>query len=278
MQDPSMSNARLRRISYVFPKDEPASQGLFEALVQLIGDLPQAAVREDLLLQTPLQPVGALPETGFQLADVPLPQVEFTPAVPWSAGTSRLQLGADPGQPPAGATLGGARLSPGDLARRLRGHVTRVDHTGINLVGYEVSRWEDLLRQVASTAALYRYPGEDWPFILPTTQEEFAGDIREFVPGREPKFELVRDLRMNDRVLQIDLGTDLPRAEIEARFPDPEGMALPGTEEFFRSVYAAHPWPRLGLRFDLRFRGEGYPSTWDTGEWLVTQGGRIRGG
>ncbi len=77
-------------------------------------------------------------------------------------------------------------------------------------------------------------------------------------------------------MLQFSFGTDLSRAEIEARFPAPEGIAFPELEDIFRTVYVTHPWSHLITRFDLNYQSEDMVSDWDTGEWLVAYGGRIR--
>jgi hypothetical protein len=124
---------------------------------------------------------------------------------------------------------------------------------------------------------MYRYPtGEEWPFVLPSTTDEILGDIRDFVVGREPRFELVYDKGLAQTEWQFALWTDLTRAELELLFPEPEGITFPGLEEIFRVVPVIHPWPGLGIRFDLCYRIDDGPSDWETGEWLVTEGGRIR--
>jgi hypothetical protein len=274
-----MTNARLRRIAFVSPNTDPESQAFWAALVQLMVDLPQAVVQQDHLLLTPVQPVDALPTTSFQVADVPTPQIVFMPAPQLDLTIGGLHIGVgSPQRPgPTAGTTTRAHLSTHDVAQRLRGHVTRLDHTGVNLPTTLVdrSRWDDLVQQCATYTALYRYPDEDWPFILPATEEEFMGDIHHFVVGREPKFELVYDTWTPDPVLQFSLGTDLSRTEIEARFPAPEGIAIPGLEDIFRTVYVTHPWFRLIIRFDFNYQGEDAVSDWGTGEWLVAHGGRI---
>lgn len=64
-----------------------------------------------------------------------------------------------------------------NLTRRIAGLVTRVDHTGVNLPSRSMSttEWTDLVRTLAATATMYRYPT----------------GLRDFVVGREPRFELV---------------------------------------------------------------------------------------
>jgi hypothetical protein len=72
------------------------------------------------------------------------------------------------------------------------------------------------------------------------------------------------------------LWTNLARVDLEEMFPSPYGMTLPGLEDIFRTVYVPCDWPGLEIRFDLCYRVDDGPSTWETGEWLVRQGGRIR--
>jgi hypothetical protein len=161
----------------------------------------------------------------------------------------------------------------------LRGHVTRIDHTGINLPSVLVSRetWEQFIGKIANNCNLYRYPtGEDWLFILPATEEEFTNDITIFPAGREPKFELVYDTFSPVPTIQIDIETDLLRSEIEQLFPAPYGVSFPDLADYFRTVYIDHEWPSLAIRFDLRFRNDNPDGSWETGKWLVEDGGRLR--
>jgi hypothetical protein len=273
-----MSISRLHDIAFVFPNADPDSRAFFAALLQILGGLPQADAQPNHIRLTPMQPAGALPTTSFRSADVSIPQIVCTPVSQLDIHFGEVYLGAGTQAPAIAATDAPAQnlLSIQELARRLDGHVTRLDHTGANLptMLVEQSRWDALLRQYAASAALYRYPGEDWPFLIPSTEQEFEDDIRHFVLGREPKFELVYDSWTSEPVFQFSLGTDLPRAEVEARFP--EGVGLPGLDDIFWSVYIAHPWPQLIIRFDLYYQGDGSVSDWDTGEWLITNGGRIR--
>ena len=163
-----------------------------------------------------------------------------------------------------------------ELVRRLAGHVRRIDHTGVNLPGAP-TRWRPLVAALAAASTMYRYPdGDEWPFVLPSTAAERTDDIRDFVVGREPRFELVLDERLARTEWQLALWTDLTRAELERLFPEPLGGALPGLAGIFRVVRVRHPWPGLGIRVDLCCRVEDGPTTWETGEWLVTEGGRLR--
>lgn len=111
----------------------------------------------------------------------------------------------------------------------------------------------------------------------PATQSEFETDITSFVAGREPRFELVYDDYVHFPLYQFALETDLTRSELETRFPQPYGYAIPGLEPIFRSVFIFHPWPGFGIRFDLYYRDDSEtPGDWETGEWLVKEGGRMR--
>ena len=169
------------------------------------------------------------------------------------------------GQGVFGIAIGGA-------CREIEGTLTNLpaDHT-------TPEQWRNLVSGLASASTMYRYPsGEEWPFILPSTSDELVGDIRTFVTGREPRFELVYDRWSRKTTWQFALWTDLTRTELERLFPGPEGTTIGGLEEIFRVVAVQSPWPGLGIRFDLCYRIEDSPSDWETGEWLVTEGGRIR--
>lgn len=269
---------RLFEITFRLPASKESSNFLVE-LRTLLAQVtyaefavsPEAggARREvvDSLTLTPPQPFGARPVTTFEHADIAAPEVVFDNGRSigvWSDGTTD-------GQTPP--------IEMADLVRRLSGHVRRVDHTGVNLPAGATSpeQWRELIGAVASAATMYRYPtGEQWPFVLPSSSDELRDDILDFVVGREPRFELVYDQWLTRTEWQFALWTDLTRAELEVLFPEPVGITFPGLEEIFRVVEIRHPWPGLGIRFDLCYRIDDGPSDWETGEWLVTKGGRIR--
>lgn len=256
--------ARLSEIAFRLPAT-PESRAWLGALRALLSDVEYAeATGDDRLTLTPPTPAGARPVTAFELADVRTPEIA-------------LDTGPTIGVEGDGSLE--ARPELADLASRLAGHIQRVDHTGVNLPTRTTSaeQWQNTLSTIAAAATMYRYPtGEDWPFVLPSTTEELAGDIRAFVVGREPRFELVYDEWRTEPEWQFALRIDLTRAELEELFPEPEGITFPGLEEVFRVVAVRHPWTGLGIRFDLMYRVDGGPNDWETGEWLVTQGGRIR--
>ncbi|MDI1460711.1 GNAT family N-acetyltransferase [Catellatospora sp. KI3] len=257
---------QLREIVFRLPRT-PQSQAFLDGLRALLAEVPYAEhAGTDRLTLTPPVPAGARPVTAFALADVPEPEVALGGVV----------LGLAHGEQTRQCTLPGT-LDLAELTRRLSGHVRRIDHTGVNLpVGTTPAQWEQVVGTVAATTAMYRYPtGEQWPFVLPASAHEFGTGIGDFPVGREPRFELVYEQRLTQTSWQFALYTDLARAELELLFPEPEGLTFPGLADIFRVVPIRHPWPDLGIRFDLLYRGEDGPSDWETGQWLVTEGGRI---
>ncbi|MGW1672492.1 hypothetical protein [Streptomyces sp. NPDC002324] len=269
---------RLSEITFLLP-DAPESHRFLGELRSLFAevayaDLTGSARTPDRvgnrLTLTPPRPADARPVTAFELADVGAPEVAFGAHLSVSA-----RAAADTRETRALP----ARVDLADLTRRVAGHVRRVDHTGVNVPACVTSReqWHELVSAIASTSTMYRYPtGEDWPFVLPSTSDELLDDIHDFVVGREPRFELVHDQWLTQPQWQFALWTDLTRPELEQLFPEPEGMTFPELEEVFRVVPVRSPWPGLDIRFDLCYRTEDGPSDWETGAWLVSEGGRVR--
>ncbi|MDR7323509.1 MULTISPECIES: hypothetical protein [Catenuloplanes] len=257
---------RLAEIVFCLPAS-PAYRQFLDELRSLLAEVAYASSdAADSLVLTPPMPPSARPVTRVGLADVPEPEIVLNIG-------RRIPLAGRNAIPDR------ERMELADLARRLTGHVGRVDHTGVNLPTRSVpaDEWHDLVRDLAAVAAMYHYPtGEPWPFILPATPGELTTDIRDFVVGREPRFELVHDEWSSHTTWQFALWTTLTRAELEELIPAPWGTGLPGLEDIFRTVYVRHACPNLEIRFDLCFRVDEGPSDWETGEWLVTEGGRIR--
>jgi hypothetical protein len=258
--------ARLTEIAFCLPSTAGSGRFLGDLRSLLAGVAYASYDPAGGLTLTPPEPVGARPVTTLRLSDVPVPQIT-------------LDTGHTIGLSGDGPVPYRDELDLADLTERLAGHVTRVDHTGVNMPAGAVSeqQWQSLIQAIGSAATLYRYPtGEQWPFVLPSTPGELQTDIRDFVVGREPRFELVYDEWSPHMTWQFALWTTLTRSDLERLFPAPYGMTLPGLEDIFRTVYVRHPWPDLAIRFDLCYRVDDGPSDWETGEWLVTEGGRIR--
>ncbi|HSX07448.1 MAG TPA: hypothetical protein VLG11_00990 [Candidatus Saccharimonadales bacterium] len=292
----------INAITYVFPANDSASE-FYTRLRQLLGELPNAVSNSDGSLTLAASvPQNSLPITMFrQEAGLAFPYVQIgesnalglrsgnlcinpngkesisAPAEPLPKIKKQDALGAYYEVRTPSMTL--CRLPIEELQKRLAGHVVRIDHTGLNLPSASLSKedWQAYIHTLARQCNLYRYPsGEDWPFILPATAGEFDADITAFPAGREPKFELVYDTYSTVPTIQIDIETDLLRAEVEQLFPEPYGVSFPDLADYFRTVYVEHDWRGLSIRFDIRFKEDNPNNDWNTGKWLVHDGGRIR--
>ena len=264
-----MSTARLSDIQFIFPEDSSAQVAFYKTLFALLSEVPHSTLQGNRVIFTPAQPAGARPRTTFDLGPAAVPTIllDLAPAIRIDIGTlslcSRLPSMAD--LVPNIQSTQSELLPLTTLRESLTGHITRIDHTGVNLPisGLTKADWSGLLEQIAAVAALYHYPsGEDWPFILPSTDSEFRSGIQDFILGREPKFELVYDASARHPEIQIALGTDLDASELTARFPEPFGLTFSSLETFFRTVYVAAPWHELTIRFDLYYADGGLPNPW----------------
>lgn len=287
----------IKNITYKFPDNTLSDQTFFRSLS---AECPNAQLQEDKsIIITATTPVDALPITAFTQSNTPFPQIHFDDTAELSLDLGSLQINPENNdyeiegngfsqiltkqdslgayyelQTPIYAIY---RLAIEELASRLKGHIVRIDHTGLNLPSALVSRkvWEQFVGDVAKQANLYKYPtGEDWPFILPATSAEHEADITKFPIGREPKFELVYDTYSPVPTIQIDIETDLTRPQVEELFPEPYGVSFPELADYFRTVYVHHDWLGLAIRFDIRFKNEEPDGDWETGKWLVIEGGR----
>ena len=279
-----MMTSRLRRISLLFPKATADERAFFETMERLYSQVPSVAVQAGQILLAPTYPPKALPITSLQSVDVEYPQVVFEAEelIDLRIGSLHLRSSIVPGQHSVFSDVespaaNGRLLPVAELCRRLEGRVRRADHVGVNIPQTKLDRgeWDRLRGTVGSISVLYRCPdNENWLFVLPTSQEEFQDEIRDFVLGREPKFELVYDDKAKVPLFQFSVETGLSRAESEELFPGPSGVALEDVGEFFRSVFVANPWPGLMTRFDLYYCD--CEADWATGKLLATPQGRIR--
>lgn len=292
----------LKQITYIFPNNTPDSQSFFQQLSELLTEIPNAHTHDDTgVTITPVGPVDAFPVTTFVQSDVPYPQLNLGDSQELSLHVGNLRINPDMAVDykvddrgfdqilTKQDSLGGYfelhassqtlyRLPMSELIKRPKGHIVRIDHTGINIPSALVSNetWKQFMHRVAEQANLYNYPTTDvWPFILPATQVEHETDITQFPDGREPKFEMVYDTYSPVPTIQIDIETDLMRAQVKRLFPAPYGISFPELADYFRTVYVHHEWPGLAIRFDIRFKSD-QVGEWETGKWLVEDGGRIR--
>lgn len=163
-------------------------------------------------------------------------------------------------------------LSMKEVANKLKGHIKRIDHTGINLPIklYSKEEWDNLLNYLSSLSNIYSYPtGEPWPFLLPSNIEEKNNEITNFNIIREPKFELVYDDYTNIVAIHIDMETDLSKEEVEALFPGNQGICFNNLENVYKAIYINYS-NIIDIRLDIRFK-----NNFDSGEWIVSNGQRI---
>lgn len=171
-------------------------------------------------------------------------------------------------------------ITPQLFYAKFKKHITRIDHTGINIPSRYISKnsFLSIIKGIAKHCNLYKYPINDvWPFILPSNENEFNNDIKRFKFGREPKFEFVYDTYSKHPTIQIDIETKLSRKQVEKLLPKPYGISFDDLADVFRTVYLKHPWSGLFIRLDVRFKNKSKESEshWTTGKWLVESGKRI---
>lgn len=282
----------MQNITFTFPQDTQFAQDFFNCLKSILAELPNVKEIDNQITLSAIKPEQAFPVTKFCTdTQVRRPMVQFD----GDKELLRLLDHSYPGQTRRRVdtqkrddlgiyyetSFGDEkvqRLPIQELQKRLQGHIVRIDHTGLQLPAKKVSQkeWDDFIGTTASACNIYKYPaGEPWPFILPATQQEFEADIAMYPIGREPKFELVYDTFFEIPTIQIDLETDLEQPEIERLFPAPYGVSWPGLAEYFRTVYIQHEWSGLIIKFDLRYKSTNPGHDWNTGKWLVADGGRL---
>ncbi len=290
---------RITEIALILPKGNDIAEAFFMHVIKLLQELPNSTQEENKLTFTVLSEANEyLPRMVIAKENVLFPQINFVGAPELSlkvgnfylnpSGDEKIKLLQYDSVEQAHDSHGEywmvsvgdlqlGRLSTEQLYRRLTGHIVRLDHIGINLPATMVDHetWRQFIYKVAAQTAMYNYPtGEEWPFILPASKSEFEGDITTFFVGREPRFEFVYDTYTPIPEIQIDIETNLARGEVEELFPAPYGIAYGEMSQYFRTVYLYHAWRGLNIRFDIRYKSN-KPSEWETGEWLVEQGGRI---
>ncbi len=159
------------------------------------------------------------------------------------------------------------------LSNVLTGNLKELNHFGINF-GSKLIKKKSYLKfrtELARRSNLYSYPtGEEWPFLIPATKEEFDSKIKDESIDRNPKFELVFSDYHPEPLIQFDVETRLNRKKLEELFPKPFGIAFEGLEEMFRTVFVKTNWNGVILRFDLGFRKQRK----DFGYWIIKEGNR----
>lgn len=271
----------IQAITYTFPNNPPEAQAFFQYLSLMLTELPSSTSDNDSVRLTASAPSASLPVTVFEQSNILFPQMDIgsDPNLNLVMGKFSINGDGSTSKPLASSAPDTPRLSIKEVYDKLHGHLVRIDHTGVNIPTALIAKeqWESFAKRVAAQSNLYNYflPDKPWLFILPATKAEFDTDISEFPAGREPKCELVYDEYATIPAIQIDIETDLTREEVEVLFPDPYGISFEGLADYFRAVYVRREWDGLDIRFDIRFKSD-KPGPWETGEWLVEDGGRIR--
>ncbi|QGQ94144.1 hypothetical protein EHS13_04095 [Paenibacillus psychroresistens] len=286
--DVNLAMTRLTEITFIFPNDHQNEKEWNRTFGALLMGIPNCR-------ELNFMPVSEknLPSTSFRATSVNYPQIVLGTSLPIQAvfGCVSIRNGIDLAgtweqlaETEAIDNVLKSSEVPNDhsitaLYARLKGHLIDMDHSGVNIPVplFEKSKWEELTQKLSQITNIYRYPGEEWPFIIPANEEEFQADITDFSAPRTLKFELVYDEYNALPILQFALITDLSRNELEEAFPHPYGYAIPGLEDIFRSVMVDSPWSKdVLIRIDLYYKGnEAELTDWETGEWLVKSGGRI---
>lgn len=145
-----------------------------------------------------------------------------------------------------------------DFWKRLGEAEISIDHTGVNLPTklYSKSEFNTLIHKLAQKCVVFEYPGEDWPFVVPSTQSEINGDIVDLQVWRGPKFELVYDRYTSAPLIQFSISTDLSKEQVHNLFPGPYAETFPNLADFFRSVYIESPWRGIRIRFDVNYSSD----------------------
>lgn len=167
------------------------------------------------------------------------------------------------------------QLTISQLLERFKGKIIEVNHAGINFAPSEINDelYKDFKSQIADNCYLVKYPtGEEWPFIIPCTDEEYRNGITNFEDNRNPKFEFVYSDYHEVPVIQFDVQCALSKEEVFRLLPEPYGVSLEGLEDFIRTVFILTDISGLILRFDIRF---GKHSGKDFYPWMIKEGGRI---
>jgi hypothetical protein len=228
------------------------------------------------------------PQTVINVIDRYLPQISFNTNTAnnhkfWLAGNLRFGFNLDKSLTIASGEKYYSELLMGkeiikfvelkSVLKMLAGKLKSINHCGINfgpklLINSEYYSFRD---ELAKTTNLYSYPtGEEWPFLIPSSDEEYLNNINNETIERNPKFEIVYSRFHLDPVIQMDIDTTLDRNTAQELFPSPYGISFVGLENVIRSIFIKNNWNGIIFRLDLRFRS----TEKDFGYWIVKQGKR----
>ncbi len=282
--------SRLQTICFVFPNRSKEEKEWNHHFGSLLNGIPNSH-HTDLNFQT--MPKQYLPSVAFHTSDIEYPTILFRGQSDWNVDVGILSLVSQRNQSIKLNSMlseqqDGVESNKGtneslpihELYHLLVNNLTGIDHAGVNLPTalFPHSQWNQLLSDLSEECNLYNYPEQDWPFIIPADEKEFLSDITDFTNKRTPKFEFVHDSYTTQPIFQFALETTLTQQQTEILFPGPSGFAIPGLDHIFRSVFVQSPWSEhLKIRVDLYYlSAETSLSDWETGEWLIKNGGRYQ--
>jgi hypothetical protein len=247
----------LEFIDYRLPEVGPEGHAFFSKMAELFADDPTlyspSPLNDQLLFRPGIKNgVDLKPRTRFCL-DPMINKARIDLVSDKKIFTLPPTFLADPNQARAG-------MSFDEAATLLMGWVTKVDHTGVGVpFSIPAADWSQAMDFIAlETAVFHDYPdGIDlynreksrWLFAIPATTFEKTNGISQMM-CRDPKVEFVCD-DVPCPFLQIDMQTNLTRAQTTDRFP--QGFEIEGLENYFRSVWVTTPFPGVRLRLDLRY-------------------------
>lgn len=255
----------LKNIEYIFPRNSE-NEKLFHLFFNLFGNLPYSKILNENSINIISSNLN--PKTVFKLSnDIDNIQINIENPKYLNLFNRYSKYEKKP--------YGVKRVSLDELLSKLSGHVTRVDHTGINLLSslYTNEEWYDFLNYISSVSNIYSYPtGEPWPFLIPSTFEEQKNEIMDFTILREPRLELVYDNSSPNPTLHIDIETNLSKQEVENLFPGNKGIYFNTLENIFKAIYLDYN-SHIDIRFDIRFKC--IHNDFESGEWFVNYGKRL---
>ncbi|WP_369417932.1 GNAT family N-acetyltransferase [Cohnella mopanensis] len=279
---------RLRKITFVFPNTNEKEYEWNSFFNRLISDVPTA--QSNVIV--PSFSDTAMPSTGFLVGLSPSPTILLETEVSIQLKLGNIEITNDASANNDQSLLNAessTTIKMNSTARantisylyeQLKGRIIGIDHTGVNVPAAttEQSVWDEFMSRLSGICNLYRYPGQQWPFIIPADDKEYDTEISNFNVKRTPKFEIVYDTYTDKPIFQFALETNITKEELESIFPEPIGFAIPGLSDIFRSVVVQSPWEdEVVFRFDLYYKPTSKELTdWETGEWLVREGGRVK--
>jgi hypothetical protein len=166
------------------------------------------------------------------------------------------------------------QLTMRQLLNRFEGKILEVNHCGINFSPDSITRsdYTQLKTHISKQSFLVNYPtGEEWPFIIPSTNIENINGITNTSLIRHPLFEFVYSEYNKIPVIQFDIRPNLTKEEVLRLLPDPYGISFPGLEDSIRTVYVLSDIKGLIIRFDIGLRSKSNNSFYP---WMIEQGGR----